>query len=602
MKVSISRKPGPESGVALLVAIIATFLAASFVAVTMAAASVAHRNAQTERHDVEAQYLAEGGIEAAKREIQVRMANWSPVPNTGSLTIGGKQVDFTIQPTGFTALDTDPTGIQTIVTGFEVHAFATTNGIRGNARRIMNARATPLFQYAVFYDSDLEIQPGPNMTIRGRVHSNGNLHLASGATLTLDTNYVRAAGDVFRRRKDDPSNSSGTVSIRNWVSDPFDASEPFQLTQMNSRSQMSALGITTTSGYDSAFTAGHNPNGDGDFTDPGEWLPFAPGAIDLWGEPSGYAETGMTLMTHEHGVTASVPPGTESTAMFEPVPGGTGGNFSWNASLQRYEPVPAGTGTHQRGHYHENADLSILTYADGTWRAYDTDGYDITGAIAPAVSIRNMYDARQANGSSSTIRVTQIDMGALATTGRFPANGLLYAANYGAGTGLNARGIRLTNGSTLADALTVATPDPLYIRGNYNTVNQQPAAVICDAFNLLSNAWNDTKTRGNLPAASDTTYNVAVVTGNVDTAGSQYSGGFENLPRYHENWTGKTSTIRGSFVKPWFSQYATQPWVYGGDRYQAPIRAWSYDTSFNSVANLPPFTPMAVTVDDIVSW
>jgi len=587
---------------ALLVALIATFLAASFVAVTMAAASVAHRNAQTERHDVEAQYLAEGGIEAAKREIQIRMANWSPVPGTGSLTIAGKQVDFTIQPTGFTATDTDPTGIQTIVTGFEVHAFATTNGIRGNAHRILNARATPLFQYAVFYDSDLEVLPGPNMTIRGRVHSNGNLHLGSGATLTLDTNYVRAVGDVYRNRKDNPSDSPGTVRIRNWVSDPFDASEPFQLTQMNSRSQMSALGITTPSGYDSAFTAGYNPNGDGDFTDPGEWLPFAPGAIDLWGEPSGYAETGMTLMTHEHGVTASVPPGTQSTAMFEPVPGGTGGNWSWNDALQRYEPVPAGTGTHQPGHYHESADLSILTSVDGTWRAYDTDGFDVTAAVAPAVSIRNMYDARQANGSSGTIRVTQIDMGVLATTGRFPANGLLYAANYGEGTGLNAHGIRLTNGSTLAHALTVATPDPLYIRGNYNTVNQRPAAVICDALNLLSNAWNDTKTQGTLPNASDTTYNVAVVTGNVDTAGSQYSGGFENLPRYHENWSGRTSRIRGSFVKPWFSQYATQPWVYGGDRYQAPNRDWSYDTAFNNIANLPPFTPMAVTADDIVSW
>lgn len=602
MKVSISRRPGRESGVALLVALIATFLAASFVAVTMAAASVAHRNAQTERFDVEAQYLAEGGIEAAKREIRMQMANWSPVPNTGSLAIAGKQVDYTIEPTGFTAIDTDQTGIQTIVTGFEVHAFATANGIRGNAHRILNMRAVPLFQYAVFYDSDLEVLPGPDMTIRGRVHSNRNLYLGSGATLTLDTNYVRAVGDVYRNRKDNPSDSPGTVRIRNWVADPFNVSEPFQLTRMNSQSQMSALGITTTSGYDSRFTAGYNPNGDLDFTDPGEWLPFAPGAINLWGEPSGYGQDGQTLMTHDHGATASIPPSAASTAMFEAVPGGTGGDHSWNASLQRYEAVTPGTGTHQRGHYHESADLSILTFADGTWRAYDTDGYDITAAVAPAVSIRNMYDARQANGASGTIRVTQIDMAALGTSGRFPANGLLYAGNYGTGTGLSAHGVRLTNGSALPDALTVATPDPLYIRGNYNTVNQQPAAVICDAFNLLSNTWNDSKTQGTLPAASDTTYNVAVVTGNVDTAGSQYSGGFENLPRYHENWSGRRSTIKGSFVKPWFSQHATQPWVYGGDRYQAPIRDWSYDTAFNNIANLPPFTPMAVTADDIVSW
>ena len=43
-------------------------------------------------------------------------------------------------------------------------------------------------------------------------------------------------------------------------------------------------------------------------------------------------------------------------------------------------------------------------------------------------------------------------------------------------------------------------------------------------------------------------------------------------------------------------------WVYGGNRYQAPNRIWTYDTAFNSVLNLPPFTPMAVSADDIVTW
>ena len=602
MRTCITHRPGHESGVALLVAVFAAFLAATFVAITMAAAFVAHRNAQVKRFDVEAQYLAEGGIEAAKHEIQVRIANWSPVPRSGSVVLAGKQVDYTIDPTGFTAVDTDRTGIQTIVTGYEVHASATAHGIRGNARRILNALATPLFQYAVFYDSDLEILPGPDMTIRGRVHTNRDLYLGSNGTLVLDTNYVRTAGDVYRNRKDDPSSSPGTVRIRDYVVDPFDPSEPRQMTTMNSQSQMAALGIATPSGYDSRFTTGYDANGNQDFTDPGDWLPFAPGALDLWGEPAGYPNSGHTLMTHEHGVTSAMPPSASSTAMYEPVPGGTGGDWSWSTALQRYVQVPPGSGTHQEGYYHAQADLSILTFADGTWRAYDSGGFDVTAAVAPAVSIASMYDARQANGSTARLRVTQIDLGVLGASGRFPANGLLYAGVYGEGTGLAARGIRLVNGSSLGHPLTVATPDPLYIRGDYNTVNRQPAAVICDAFNLLSNAWNDSKVRGSLPNASNTTYDVAVVAGNTDTAGSLYSGGFENLPRFHENWTGKTATIQGSFVKPWFSQYATQPWVYGGDRYQAPNRNWSYDTTFNDVAHLPPFTPMAVTADDIVSW
>jgi len=58
----------------------------------------------------------------------------------------------------------------------------------------------------------------------------------------------------------------------------------------------------------------------------------------------------------------------------------------------------------------------------------------------------------------------------------------------------------------------------------------------------------------------------------------------------------------GKVVHTWESEYATGQWVYGSDRYNAPGRNWSYDIAFNRVVNLPPFTPMAVTTEDIISW
>jgi hypothetical protein len=91
-----------------------------------------------------------------------------------------------------------------------------------------------------------------------------------------------------------------------------------------------------------------------------------------------------------------------------------------------------------------------------------------------------------------------------------------------------------------------------------------------------------------------------MISGHVATSGSQYSGGFENLPRFHENWSGKTCTIKGSFVSTWFSQIADSPWVYGGAYYSAPLRNWSYDASFDQ-GKLPPFTPMVVTARH-VAW
>ena len=149
----------------------------------------------------------------------------------------------------------------------------------------------------------------------------------------------------------------------------------------------------------------------------------------------------------------------------------------------------------------------------------------------------------------------------------------------------------------------MVSENPVYIKGDYNTVSKKGAAVICDAINLLSNAWNDTKTKGTLPTASNTTYNLAVIAGNTETVVGSYNGGLENLPRFHEKWSGKTCTISGSFVNAWYSQHATSPWAGGAtDVYAPPSRNWNYDTSFNTVSNLPPFTPMVVSADDVVSW
>jgi hypothetical protein len=594
-----SRNARKQAGVALIYALFAVLVAGSLIAISMASADLAHRNSQAKRFDTQAQYLAEGAVETAKKQVQLAIANWGAVPVNGTATVCGTDVDYTIAPTGFNVTNADAAGIETVVTGYELNASATVNGSRASAHRVMNALATPLFQYAVFYDSDLEIQPGADMTIRGRVHTNRDMYLGAGTTLSFNTNYLHAAGDIYRSRKDDPTNSSGIVRIRDWVANPFDASEPLVYTQMKSKSQLQALGVSSTSGYDSRFTSGYDGNGNGNYTDSGDWLPFGPGALAYWEQPSGYGQTGNTVMTGEHGVTESTVPAAGSTAMYEPSPNG---DYDWNPLLQQYVQVASGTGDYAPGYYNAQAGLKVITYANGTWKAFNAAGADVSATAAPAISVKQMYDARQAGGVATKIKVTQIDVAALALTGLYPANGLLYAANYGEGTGLNAKGIRLVNGSTLPAKLTVATPDPMYIWGDYNTSAEKPAAVICDAFNLLSNAWNDSKTRGTLPAASNTTYNVAVVTGNTETVGSTYNGGLENLPRFHENWDGKTSTIKGSFVKPWFSQYGTAGWVYGGDRYTAPARNWSYNAAFNNVANLPPFTPMAVTAQDIVSW
>jgi hypothetical protein len=167
--------------------------------------------------------------------------------------------------------------------------------------------------------------------------------------------------------------------------------------------------------------------------------------------------------------------------------------------------------------------------------------------------------------------------------------------------------VQLTNGSLLPGKLTVASEDPVYVQGDYNTgdevVTQKGASVIADTINLLSNSWNNSKTSSSgLPGASNTTYNVAMIAGNQTSGLGDYNGGLENLPRFHENWSGRNCTIKGAMVNTWSSEHGTAPWVYGGNRYTAPNRIWSYDTAFNNAANLPPFTPLAVAARDVVTW
>ena len=118
--------------------------------------------------------------------------------------------------------------------------------------------------------------------------------------------------------------------------------------------------------------------------------------------------------------------------------------------------------------------------------------------------------------------------------------------------------------------LTVATPNPLYVLGNYNatalgpadTRNTLPAALIADAITVLSPNWKDansTLALGNR-IATDTTVNAAFLAGVVPTSLASYSGGVENFPRFLEDWNAKVLTYNGSMVVMYHSKVAKGLW------------------------------------------
>ena len=539
-----------EGGYALIMALIMMVVVAGYLLTLHTVAASGMRSSEFSARKVVANYLAEGGVEAAQKDMQHALANYWPVSEEASYTIAGSTVYVTVEPVGSQRIEEDDAGVRTIIQPYLITSTVTYDGTVSSVERMVDAGLTPIFQFAVFYNSDLEILPGPNFTLTGRVHTNGDLYLGSHNTLTVDSEYLRAVGGLYLRRKNDGTLMNGTVTTRVKGGADFYAFEQ--------RGDLAAQGIPSVSGFDSDFH-GYDANGDGDFNDPGELAGWANRSQELWAG---------TVKTGEHGLNEVVAP-----------------------SIQTIKPwVETEGGGTEKGYYHANAGLVIR----GT-QAF-MGGTEVTSCLPEdTITETTMYDGRE----NKYITVTEIDVEKLNASALFPNNGLVYAYREDA-TADEPNGVRLKNASELAGGLTVVSPNPVYLWGDYNNVNKKPAAVITDALNILSNAWDNSKGPGSLPSAGETTINAAFITGNQDTEWGTYNGGLENLPRFHESWNGVPCNIRGSFVNIYVSEIGEGEWYYGGDNYTAPIRNWDYDLDFNNFNNLPPYTPYVVVITRVV--
>ena len=181
---------------------------------------------------------------------------------------------------------------------------------------------------------------------------------------------------------------------------------------------------------------------------------------------------------------------------------------------------------------------------------------------------------------------------------------------------------------------TVASENPVYVQGNYNSDNTDPfwnnpppavvadinhsaAAVISDAVTLLSNNWSDTNSMlnplnlaGRAPN-TPTYYRLAIAGGkNINFpqpagTGQDFGtdGGVHNFLRYIETWGGSGGLFyRGSLVSLYYSQYATGTFKCCNLVYGPPPRNYYFDTAFLDPAKLPPGTPMLQDVVNLTYW
>ena len=77
----------------------------------------------------------------------------------------------------------------------------------------------PVFQFLAYYTTNLEITPAPDMNLHGRIHSNADIYVNDGGTMTIRDNppniptvQISAVGNLMRGRSDG-GGCYGTVTI-----------------------------------------------------------------------------------------------------------------------------------------------------------------------------------------------------------------------------------------------------------------------------------------------------------------------------------------------------------------------------------------------------
>ncbi len=307
------------------------------------------------------------------------------------------------------------------------------------------APQVPIFQYAIFYNMDMEICPGANMTVNGTTYVNGNVWADPAGTLTFMDRMETTASNIFYTRS--PNDQQSSTSNPKVVY--LDTNSPV----------LNASPIILPTGTNSSISDAVILDLPPPYLDPNS----ASGQMYL------YNEANMIISNSVSG----------SIAAF----------------------------------YQDSNNVSRLTHIP----------YDVTNVIGSItnqwysfVTNVSFYDYRE----SKTVKAVQLDVGRFKAwlsgagwifnqelyhdSGHYIDS--VYVYNNALASSTNLPAVRVANGATLpTNGLTVATPFPIYVLGNYNAngqslnngtnvVNAVPAALLGDAITVLSTAWNDSYT------------------------------------------------------------------------------------------------------------
>lgn len=295
---------------------------------------------------------------------------------------------------------------------------------------------------------------------------------------------------------------------------------------------------------------------------------------------------------------------------------------------------PAGESPHSwkgQQRMYNKAEL-VIRVTDAGPMVYVKNSLDSSGTQIPQEQVEDFLDTTPTftdQREGKLVKATELDVAKFSTwaaTNSFvtsklgagvPPN-IVYVSDERSVAGSEMAAVRVVNGSQLPSrGLTLATQNPLYVKGDYNqpdplklntsdTSNTLPASFVSDAITVLSSSWDDSKSHYNFRArrAQPTTINAAIMTGNVQTSPGAtpmngYSGGVGNLTRLLEDWSHsgyQELTVNGSMIAMFESQIANSQFRWPGYYYYAPRREFNLDQNFTDQSKLPPGTPQVISV------
>jgi type II secretory pathway pseudopilin PulG len=491
--------------------------------------------------------------------------------------------------------------------------------------------STSLFQFAVFYQGNLEIAAGGNMTITGPLSTNASVYMGSQTGYKLTISDSAYYFQDYNGAADPLSGETDRLVGSGSLSDPVYNPNPLAPDPPNQAAQRALQVVKNAS--QSSFIGGVDV------------------ASDIATYPAAYQNlSGLVDPNEVYRAVIAPPPIDTSTGHLIPEDPVVQQSRMYNTAgiLITVEQPTAGAPS-------TNTVIHVgYASSDPNNPTANRDAY--TGLFAPYMSTIIptaakrvvMNDPREMNASvNDKVNLTTVDVGQLNTALQavVAANPSTVGANYNGvvyvydktnnpaigDTGSLLNGILLTHGAQTPAfndqngnplGFSVVSNNGVYIQGDYNTTQinvggtlvNNPAAILGDAITAVSQGWTVTEqnslTINSRPSNANgsgtiMTINAAILTGNTpsNSAGAVNSGGVQNLVRMIEDWynpnppSGLTLTLNGSLGQLFTSKYYTGNYV--GNGHQAAIndsvyiqpktRNFSYDLGLK--ARQPAGTP-----------